>query len=208
MLRPLGHAARRRPRSSPAAWPPPAAPRRSTSSRSRSRSIRVDGEMTVLDGEATLSGQDVESLVLEVWPERADDAPATDGEWICGRARCRPGAVPVVPRSPRPGRHFPDHPGARCRRNSSGCRARFRALCAEPEGLILVTGPRASGKSTLISAFVDIINRTRQRARHHARDAGEGGARVRSALISRGGARDGRGSAGQPAAACCARRRT
>jgi twitching motility protein PilT len=29
------------------------------------------------------------------------------------------------------------------------------------EGLILVTGPRASGKSTLIAAFVDIINRTR-----------------------------------------------
>ena len=56
-------------------------------------SIRVDGEMTVLDGEAVLSGQDVESLVLEVWPERADDAPATDGEWICevpdvGRVRC------------------------------------------------------------------------------------------------------------------------
>jgi len=29
------------------------------------------------------------------------------------------------------------------------------------DGLLLITGPRASGKSTLISAFVDLINRTR-----------------------------------------------
>ena len=34
-------------------------------------------------------------------------------------------------------------------------------LCAEPDGLILVAGPRSSGKSTLISSFVDLINRTR-----------------------------------------------
>ena len=42
-----------------------------------------------------------------------------------------------------------------------GLSREIQSLCAEPEGLILVTGPRASGKSTLISAFVDIINRTR-----------------------------------------------
>jgi twitching motility protein PilT len=37
----------------------------------------------------------------------------------------------------------------------------IQALCREPEGLVLVTGPRASGKSTLVSAFVDLVNRTR-----------------------------------------------
>jgi twitching motility protein PilT len=36
-----------------------------------------------------------------------------------------------------------------------------QALCAQPDGLVLVTGARASGKSTLLSAFVDLINRTR-----------------------------------------------
>jgi twitching motility protein PilT len=36
-----------------------------------------------------------------------------------------------------------------------------QALCAQPDGLVLVTGARASGKSTLLSAFIDLINRTR-----------------------------------------------
>jgi twitching motility protein PilT len=37
-----------------------------------------------------------------------------------------------------------------------------QSLAIEPEGLILVTGPRSSGKRTLIAAFVDLINRTRR----------------------------------------------
>jgi twitching motility protein PilT len=34
-------------------------------------------------------------------------------------------------------------------------------LAIVPEGLVLVAGPRSSGKRTLIAAFVDLINRTR-----------------------------------------------
>jgi twitching motility protein PilT len=42
-----------------------------------------------------------------------------------------------------------------------GLAREIQALCGEPEGLVLVAGPRASGKSTLVSALVDLINRTR-----------------------------------------------
>src|SRR6185503_8032664 len=42
-----------------------------------------------------------------------------------------------------------------------GLSREIQGLCAEADGLLLVTGPRSSGKSTLISAFVDHINRTR-----------------------------------------------
>ncbi len=35
-------------------------------------------------------------------------------------------------------------------------------LCAIPKGLILVTGPTGSGKSTTLAAMVDLINKTRQ----------------------------------------------
>jgi twitching motility protein PilT len=42
-----------------------------------------------------------------------------------------------------------------------GISSEVQALCAQPDGLVLVTGARASGKSTLLSAFVDLINRTR-----------------------------------------------
>jgi twitching motility protein PilT len=37
-----------------------------------------------------------------------------------------------------------------------------QALAIEPEGLVLVAGPRSSGKRTLLSAFVDQINKTRR----------------------------------------------
>jgi twitching motility protein PilT len=37
-----------------------------------------------------------------------------------------------------------------------------QALAIEPEGLVLVVGPRSSGKRTLLSAFVDQINKTRR----------------------------------------------
>jgi twitching motility protein PilT len=37
----------------------------------------------------------------------------------------------------------------------------LQALCGEADGLIVVAGPRSSGKSALLSAFVDVINSTR-----------------------------------------------
>ena len=42
-----------------------------------------------------------------------------------------------------------------------GLSREIQALAIEPEGLVLVAGPRSSGKRTLISALVDLINRTR-----------------------------------------------
>src|SRR5262249_57968271 len=37
------------------------------------------------------------------------------------------------------------------------------SLCREKNGLILVTGPTGSGKSTTLAAMIDCINRTRRR---------------------------------------------
>jgi twitching motility protein PilT len=122
--------------------------------------VRVDGELQPLEGEAPLSPQEVEGLMFDVVLQRADDSQA-GSEWIAdvrdvGRVRCL---------------SFEDHrgPGAIFRLIPSktvsaeqlGLSREILALCAEPEGLVLVTGPRASGKSTLLSAFVDQINRTR-----------------------------------------------
>jgi twitching motility protein PilT len=38
----------------------------------------------------------------------------------------------------------------------------LEALAAEPRGLVLVTGPTGSGKSTTLATIIDLINRTRQ----------------------------------------------
>ena len=126
-------------------------------------SIRVDGQIAAIDGEPTLSEADVETLMLDIIPERNREAlrSQTGTEWICdipevGRIRC------VT---------FRDHRGAGAIIRMIPARAisaeqlalsrEIQGLCAEVEGLVIVTGPRASGKSTLISAFVDLINRTR-----------------------------------------------
>lgn len=125
--------------------------------------IRVDGDVSVIDGEAVLSEADVESLILDIMPERNREAlrSGVGSEWICdapdvGRVRCM---------------SFRDHRGAggifrmiparAISAEQLGLSREIQGLCAEPEGLVLVTGLRSSGRSTLISAFVDLINRTR-----------------------------------------------
>ena len=121
--------------------------------------VRVDGDIRLLEGEATLSSGDVEAAVLELAPEGARDKESA--EWI--RDLQDVGRVRITT--------FRDYrgPGALLRMISAratsaeqlGLVREIQALAMEPEGLVIVTGPRASGKSTLVSAFVDLINRQR-----------------------------------------------
>ena len=124
-------------------------------------SIRVDGQMMVIDGETPLTPQDVESLILEVWPDSTADTLSEGSEWICdvadvGRVRCL-----AFTDQRGPGGIFRMIPAKGFSAEQLGLSREIQGLCAEPEGLVLVTGPRASGKSTLLAAFVDVINRTR-----------------------------------------------
>ena len=122
--------------------------------------IRVDGEISVLDGEPALTAAEVERLVMDLAPVRGRDMVAT-GEWMAdvpdvGRVRC------VTFRDHRgPGMIFRMIPPKAISADQLGIPPEVQALCAQPDGLVLVTGARASGKSTLLSAFVDLINRTR-----------------------------------------------
>jgi twitching motility protein PilT len=125
--------------------------------------IRVEGDLRFLDSESPLSRADVESAILEIAPEQGQESigrgEAT--EWIAefegvGRIRCTT---------------FADHrgPGVLLRMIATraataeqlGLAREVQALATEPQGLVLVAGPRASGKSTLISALVDLVNRQR-----------------------------------------------
>lgn len=127
-------------------------------------SVRVDGEVHTLDGAPVLGPNDVESLLLTLMPERNAEALRTGGtsEWICdlpdvGRVRCL---------------SFRDHRGTggvfrmmpvrAVTAEQLGLSPEIQALAIEPEGLVLVAGPRSSGKRTLLSAFVDLINRVRR----------------------------------------------
>jgi twitching motility protein PilT len=127
-------------------------------------SVRVDGQLQILDSEPVHAANDVISLLLTLMPERSHEALRTGAttEWICeiediGRVRCM---------------SFSDHrgPGGVFRLmpvrtvtvEQLGLPREVQSLAIEPEGLVLVAGPRSSGKRTLISALVDLINRTRR----------------------------------------------
>jgi len=121
--------------------------------------MRVEGQISVVGTHPSVAAGDVERFIFEFAPrEHAGD---TAPEWAChvpgvGRVRC------VT---------FHDHSGAglifhlpvgdASTADELGIPAELQALCGEADGLILVSGPRSSGKSTLLSAFVDLINRTR-----------------------------------------------
>ena len=126
-------------------------------------SIRVNGEIQMLD-EPALGPDDVESLLVDLMPDRNREAFRTGvgTEWISDIAEV--GRVSCM--------SFRDHRGAGAIFRMTPLRAisaeqlglsrEVRALAAESEGLVLITGPRSSGKTTLLSAFVDLINRTRR----------------------------------------------
>jgi twitching motility protein PilT len=124
--------------------------------------IRVDGEISALDHGQQMAAPDVERLIAGLAPAPLAEAAKTGPvEWVSevgdiGRVRC------VT---------FKDHrgPGLIFRMVSSrsisadhlALSPEVRELCAQTEGLVLITGPRGSGRSTLVAAFVDLINRTR-----------------------------------------------
>jgi twitching motility protein PilT len=125
--------------------------------------MRVEGDIRQLEGEPVLSRSDVEAAIVEIGP--ASGHETTDrgerSEWISefpdlGRMRCMT---------------FTDHhgPGVLLRMIATraataeqlGLSRDIEALATEPQGLVLVAGPRAGGKSTLLSALVDLVNRQR-----------------------------------------------
>ncbi len=125
--------------------------------------IRVEGDIRPLDGEPPLSRAEVEAAVMELVPATEQEAVGRgeSTEWITefpelGRIRCIT---------------FTDHrgPGVVFRMIETraataeqlGLSREVQALATEPQGLVLVAGTRGTGKSTLVSALVDLVNRQR-----------------------------------------------
>jgi twitching motility protein PilT len=127
-------------------------------------SVRVDGELQSLDGEPVLTASDVISLLLTLMPDRSHEALRTGAttEWISdiediGRVRC------MSFRDHRgPGGVFRLMPVRTVSVEQLGLPREIQSLAMEPEGLVLIAGSRSSGKRTLMSALVDLINRTRR----------------------------------------------
>ncbi len=124
--------------------------------------FRTHGEIKRQSGTA-LSVNDLELLVLSIMPER------NRGEWketgdtdfayeISGLARFRVNAArdrkgPVAV--------FRVIPAKVVTVEEMGISDEVQKLCYLKKGLVLVTGPTGSGKSTTLCALIDLVNRTR-----------------------------------------------
>jgi twitching motility protein PilT len=125
--------------------------------------IRKDGDMQRLSGESALSAEELFALLSPIIPdtnraqfEKEDDtdfAYAIEGlaRFRANLFRDRHGAGAV----------FRTIPAKIISSEKLGLSTAITDLCNLHKGLVLVTGPTGSGKSTTLCAMVDLINRTR-----------------------------------------------
>jgi twitching motility protein PilT len=127
--------------------------------------VRKDGSMVPLDAAAdALTPDDVERLLDPIMPEknRAEFSERRDTDFayeISGLARFR--ANIFMDRKGRGG-VFRVIPTDILTAEQLGLSAHILGLCRLQKGLVLVTGPTGSGKSTTLCAMVDFINRQRK----------------------------------------------
>lgn len=125
---------------------------------------RKDGEMALIGEMKSLSPSAVEELLLPIMPDRnheefielRDTDFAYEIEGI-GRFRCN-----VFMDRLGPGAVFRIIPEDILTAETLGLSQHILDLCALNKGLVLVTGPTGSGKSTTLAAMIDYINRTRK----------------------------------------------
>jgi len=125
--------------------------------------VRVDGHLRPLEGYRSLTSADTKQLAYSVLTDaqkhRFEENLELDFSFgVKGLSRFRAnifnqrGAVGAVFRAiPYEIKQFED----------LGLPQVVRELCGKPRGLILVTGPTGSGKSTTLAAMIDKVNRDR-----------------------------------------------
>ena len=125
--------------------------------------LRANGEIAPIAGEAVLSSEDIDvmlsSVMLEQYRSEFKELNDTDfAHEIVGLARFRGNALRDRTGT---GAVFRAIPAAVVTVEQMGLSQEVQRLCHLTKGLVLVTGPTGSGKSTTLCALIDLINRTR-----------------------------------------------
>ncbi len=125
--------------------------------------LRIHGEMVRLDGYAPIGEETMEGMLRSIMPKRnkqefadlndTDFAYEIEGlaRFRCNALRDRKGAGAV----------FRSIPTTVVTVDQLGLSQEVQNLCFLSKGLVLVTGPTGSGKSTTLGAMVDLVNRSR-----------------------------------------------
>jgi twitching motility protein PilT len=126
--------------------------------------FRKDGEMVRLGDEEAYSAEETREMLLEIAPERNrrefEETNDTDfayeipgvARFRCNLFRDRRGIGGV----------FRQIPADIMTAEDLGLPRSMLELCELKKGLVVVTGPTGSGKSTTLAALIDHINRTRR----------------------------------------------
>jgi len=125
--------------------------------------FRVDGEMHALEGCPPITAEQMLNILFEVTPEenKREYQKVFDTDFAyevpeCGRFRAN------LFRDPRgPGGVFRLIPSRIPSADALGLPKSVLDLCQLSKGLVLVTGPTGSGKSTTLASMIDHINATR-----------------------------------------------
>ena len=124
--------------------------------------IRLHGEMTRLEG-ATLDASALDAMVRSIMPERNrreyQETNDTDYAYeLAGVARFRANALKD---RLGPAAVFRQIPATVVTVEQMGISPEVQKLCQLTKGLVLVTGPTGSGKSTTLCSLIDLVNRSR-----------------------------------------------
>jgi len=124
--------------------------------------VRLHGEMTRLDG-APLEAAPLEAMVRSIMPERNrreyQETNDTDYAYeLPGVARFRANALKD---RLGPAAVFRQIPATVVTVEQMGISPEVQKLCQLTKGLVLVTGPTGSGKSTTLCSLIDLVNRSR-----------------------------------------------
>ncbi len=127
--------------------------------------IRVDGEIIFLKNEPVLTPEDNDQMLSGIMPERNlhefEQSWDTDfGYELKTIGRFRANAFKDTHGTSAVFRTIPERVPSINELGLSFADT-LRELCMHTKGLIIVTGPTGSGKSTTLAAMVDLINRTR-----------------------------------------------
>jgi twitching motility protein PilT len=125
--------------------------------------FRANGEIALMPNEPVLSSEEIDAMLSAVMLEqnRTEFEALNDTDFaheIEGIARFRGNALRERKGT---GAVFRAIPAAVVTVEQMGLSQEVQRLCHLTKGLVLVTGPTGSGKSTTLCALIDLVNRTR-----------------------------------------------
>jgi twitching motility protein PilT len=125
--------------------------------------LRSSGEIELIPNQPALSSDDIDAMLASIMLEhnRAEFKELNDSDFaheIPGLARFRCNALRDRKGT---GAVFRAIPAAVVTVEQMGLSQEVQRLCHLTKGLVLLTGPTGSGKSTTLCALIDLVNRTR-----------------------------------------------